>query len=256
MSGAFDPFKEWDENPSNPYSSTLASGSATVSSGYVSQQYPDTWQNFIDWAKKKKTSEPIGLKDERIVILYSGETERLMDNIAKYVSIELGFHVLTAPNIYEKGSGNKIAFGPCPNESLNDFIRRMINSSRAAIILYTEQGGQIIETSWCSDYLKSSLGLVYFYRGKNKPEDEEKTCPFLKEVSSGLFICSCTRQDRYENRRGAYVCLSPRVFCHFTQQKITKMVLDIYIMNSSMRLFGSEKTDILLEPIAGFLKTV
>jgi hypothetical protein len=250
MSGAIDPFKKWDENPSNPYSGTLSTGSATVSSDFVAKEFPETWKSFQEWiSNEEKTSEPIGKRDERIALLYSSETERLMEKVATFVSTKLGFHVLTAPNIYRKDTGKKIAFKPYPKESLNQFIRRMIESCRLAIILYTEQGGQIIETSWCFSSLKSSLGLVKFYRGTNKPKEKEKVCPFLSETSKGLFECKCTRENTYENQIGAYICLNPRIFCHFTQQKITKMVLDCFIMSPTMRLLGSEEDDKLLEAI-------
>lgn len=54
-----EPFKkEWD-NPGalNPYVVTLSSGSATLSSDAVIQQWPSTFYAYIDWSKAAKVSD-------------------------------------------------------------------------------------------------------------------------------------------------------------------------------------------------------
>jgi hypothetical protein len=118
MSGALDPYKrKWDENPQNPYAATLSSGSATLSSSFVVQKYPDTWMMFKAWADEKKITEPPGTKDERVVLLYSGETERFMEKAAEYIAAKHKYYVLTAPYIFEKGTGKRIAFQPRAKES-------------------------------------------------------------------------------------------------------------------------------------------
>lgn len=241
MSGALDPYKKkWDENPNNPYAATVSTGSGTISPSLVAENYPDTWIAFRTWADEKRISEPSGTKDERVVLLYSAETERFMEKAASCISIKHKYHVLTAPYIFEKVTGKKIAFQPCAKESLNDFIKRIMNESRFAVILYSEQGGQIIETSWCSDLQKPTLGLMQFYRGHRQPQGDERPCTFLKEVGK-LSVCACSRKDEYKGKIGAYICSDSSVFCPFTQQKITKMIFDMYIMNSQMHLFGGRR---------------
>ena len=138
-----------------------------------------------------------------------------------------------------------------PKENLNDFIKRMIYESRFVVILYTEQGGQIIETAWCSDSLKPTLGLVQFYRGRKEPIEDEKPCIFIKE-SGKVFFCNCKRGQEYNGKVGGYICSDPKIFCPFTQQKITKMVFDFYIMNPRMHLFGAEERSALMQPIDEF----
>lgn len=253
MSGASDPYKiKWDENPQNPYATTLSSDNATLSSSAVFQKYPDTWTMFKSWADEEKITEPPGTKEERVVLLYSGETERFMEKVAGHIAAKHKYYVLTAPYIFEKGTGKRIAFQPRTKESLNGFIKRIMDASRLAVILYTEQGGQIIETSWCSDMKKPGLGLMQFYRGHGQPQGEEKTCTFLKEAGK-LFRCTCGIKAEFKGKVGAYICSDPKVFCPFTQQKITKMIFDIYILNPQMYLFGAEERDELLKPIDGFL---
>lgn len=248
MEGAIDPYKEWDENNQNPFTVPLASGIATLSSEFVVQKYPDLWREFEEWAHQKKISEPPGSKSERIVLLYSGETEQFKERVAQHIATKYKFFVLTAPHIYEKETGNKIAFAPFPKEGLNAFIKRMICSSQFAVILYTEQGGQIIETSWCSDFNMKTLGLVHFYRGRAQPDGNENPCPFLHR-SDKLFWCSCKTNQEYKGKVGAYICSDAKLFCPFTQQKITKMVFDFYIMNETLNLFGAWERPVLLQSI-------
>jgi hypothetical protein len=91
-----DPFrKEWDRNPRNPYAVTLSSGSATISSHFVMENYPETWEKFRVWTAESKSSEPLGTAEERVALLYSAETERFMEKVAAYVSTKLRYHVLT-----------------------------------------------------------------------------------------------------------------------------------------------------------------
>jgi len=119
MEGAIDPYKEWDENNQNPFTVPLASGIATLSSEFVVLKYPDLWREFEEWTRQKKVSVPPGSKSERIVLLYSGETEQFKEEVAQHIATKHNFSVLTAPHIYEKGTGNKIAFAPFPKEGLN-----------------------------------------------------------------------------------------------------------------------------------------
>lgn len=252
MSGAIDPYKkDWDESSENPFTATLSSGTVTLSSGFVIENYPKVWEEFKEWTKEKKTSEPLGKKNERVVLLYSShrpETIKFKEEIAHYIATRHEFFVLTAPYIYEKQTGKKIAFQQYPKETLNDFIKRMIYESQFVVILYTEQGGQIIETSWCSDSLKPTLGLVPF--SESTKENSNETCKFLKN-SGKLFWCCCKRGDEYKGKVGGYICYEK--FCPFTQQKLTKMIFDFHIMNPRMHLFGAADWNIFQKPIDDFL---
>lgn len=252
MSGAIDTYKKnWDEKSQNPFTVTLSSGSATLSSSVVVQDYPQLWEEFKIWIKEKKTSEPLGEKSERVVLLYSAhrpDTIKLKENVALHIATKCNLFVLTAPYIYEKNTGKKIAFQQYPKETLNDFIKRMLYESQFVVILYTEQGGQIIETSWCSDSLKPTLGLVPF--SEFQEESANQVCKFLK-LSSELFECGCKRGDESNGKVGGYICYEK--LCPFTKQKLTKMIFDFYIMNPRMYLFGATKWDMLQKPIDDFL---
>jgi hypothetical protein len=252
MEGAIDPVKEWDENPQNPYPVTIPTGSGTLTSGYVAATYPDLWKDFNKWVEAEKTSELLGKIEERVALLYSGETLEFMELVAKHIAIELGYHVVTASYIFEKGSGKKIAFQPYKTESLNDFIKRFVTACSFSVILYSEQGGQLIETSWCYDWHKPTLGLVQFYRGSLNPREGMAVCPFLKKHDS-LYICKCGRTDAFRGKVGGFICSDAEVFCPFTQQKITKMVFDMYITNVLMHIFLSEDRKELLKPVGEFL---
>jgi len=254
ISVADDPYREkWDQYPINPYVVTLSSGSATISSDFVVNKYPQTWIQFKAWSdEEKKISDPLGKKEERVVILYSAETERFMEKVAEYVAAKRNYHVLTSSFIFEKGTGKKIAFQPRPKEALNDYLKRMIDESTYAIILYSKQGGQIIETSWCADLSKHTLGLVDFYRGHRKPQGTERSCNFLRDHGE-LFECVCRRESNYRDKVGGFICGDSNVFCHFTQQKITKMVFDFYILSPVMFLFGAEDWKYFWSQIDTFL---
>ena len=258
MSGAIDPYKRvWDESSENPFTVTMSSGSAVLSSGFVIQKYPEAWKEFKEWTEEKKISEPLGEKNERVVLLYSAETSGFKEEVAQYIATKNNFFVLTAPFIYEKQTGNRIAFSPYPKEGLNDFIKRMIYESQFVVILYTEQGGQIIETSWCSDSLKPTLGLVQFYRGSLNGNENE-VCKFLGSHTQNydtLFWCNCRGGQEYKGKVGGYICSDAKIFCPFTQQKITKMIFDFYIMNPRMHLFGAVNRPTLQKPIDDFFNS-
>jgi hypothetical protein len=244
--------KTWDQYPLNPYAVTLSSGSATLSSSFVIDHYPETWNRFKVWSQEEKTSTLLGNQNERVALLYSGENERLMEELATYVAQSQNRYVITAPYIYEKGTGKPIAFQPNSSESLNAFIKRFIEASGHAIILYTEQGGQIIETAFCSDMQKPTLGLVHFYRGKGHPNIGEELCPFFNNHGR-LATCDCTMEKSYKGKVAGHICSDARIFCPFTQQKITKMVYDFYITGKNMYMFGADKIEDLREPITAFL---
>lgn len=251
MSGAIDPYRVWDESSENPFTVTLASGIGTLSSGYVEQNYPHVWKEFKEWVKEKKTSKPLGEKYERVVLLYSAHTPRTIDfkeKVAQYIAKRYDLFVLTATHIYKKRTGEKVAFQPYPKETLNDFLKRMIYQSQFVVILYTEQGGQIIETSWCSDSLKPTLGLVPFYGSKEESKGEP--CKFLENLGK-FFRCSCKRGDEHKGKVGGYICYDKK--CPFTQQKLTKMIFDFYIMNPQMDLYGAADSYSLQKPIDYFL---
>jgi hypothetical protein len=95
--------------------------------------------------------------------------------VATHITLNHSYHVLTASFIYDKGTVNKIAVKQYPHEKLNEFLKRTIYERQFAAIVYTEQGGQIVETSWCSDSLEPSVGLVQFYYGNRSSE-----CKFFK----------------------------------------------------------------------------
>ena len=244
--------KAWDQYPLNPYAVTLSSSSATLSSSFVINKYPDTWSTFKAWSKEEKTSELTGVKAERVVLLYSGETERIMEEVATYVAQTQKREVVTAPYIYEKGTGKRNAFQPRPDESLNGFIKRIISEAENAIILYTEQGGQIIETGFCSDMQKPTLGLVHFYRGRGNAKEGEELCPFFKDHGA-ISRCHCDLGSRYKGKVAGHICSDSHVFCPFTQQRISKMVYDFYITSPNMYLFGADSVDKLKGPIKYFL---
>lgn len=186
------------------------------------------------------------------MLLYSGETERIMEEVATYVSRAQKRQVVTAPYIYEKRTGKRTAFQPRPKEGLNDFIKRMITESKNAIILYTEQGGQIIETGFCSDMHKPTLGLVHFYRGRGYPQEDEEQCPFFKDHGN-ISRCHCGIGQSYKDKVGGNICSDSHIFCPFTQQKISKMVYDFYITSPNMYLFGADSIDNFKGPIEYFL---
>lgn len=244
---------EWDNrNSLNPYAVTLSSGSATLSSSIVIEKFPETWESFKKWSQQEKTSDIIGDKGERVALLYSGKTEGIMETVATHIATKLDHTVVTAPYIYERGTGKRLAFQPKPRESLNQFIKRFISEARHAIILYTEQGGQIIETAFCSDMAKHTLGLVNFYRGSGKPINGEILCPFYKDYGSTA-QCVCNPNDNYGEKVCGHICSASKIFCRFTEQELSKMVFDFYITSPEMYLFGADNIENLKKPIEPFL---
>jgi len=107
----------------------------------------------------RPTLELPGSKYDRVAILGSYDNFSVMDHIAKFVS-SLGFYAITSRVIYEKDTGDRKELGPYKYEAMNDFLRKLIHSCQYILIIYSGAGGQFIETAWCSESHKPTLGLV------------------------------------------------------------------------------------------------
>lgn len=99
-----------------------------------------------------------GEKYKRVAVLGSLDTYGQIERIAREVA-SLEFYGITSKLIYQSSSPKRRDWTHYEHESMNDFVRRMIYSCQCVIIDFTIQGGQLIETTWCSQSNKPTLGL-------------------------------------------------------------------------------------------------
>ena len=193
-----------------------------------------------------------GRKWQRVAVLGSFDNFESMDNVAEYVS-SLGYYAITSKLVYEKNTRERKGFTFENYESMNDFLRKMIFSCQYVIIIYPApgSGGQLIETAWCSESNKHTLGLVPFPPWVCY---DPKACDYLGYCSSqGVFFCKGFSAYKSGARLlGGWVC-NKRKSCPFPSTNLTKMVLDLYATSETMFLIGGEPKN-FKEPIHAFLK--
>lgn len=193
-----------------------------------------------------------GLMSERVAVLGSFDNPDLMRRVARYVA-GAGRHALTSRLIYERNLETIRPFRPYPQEAMNPCLRRMLLSCRYAIIVYThEPGGHYIETVWCSESRKPTLGLVCL---RSYTRDEQRSCPYLISRDSGNWLlCDSFQATRKKtNVAGAWICArTPR--CPFVKLGISKMVLDCYVTSEFMFLAGTHDPQRFDQIIRTFLE--
>jgi len=199
----------------------------------------------------RPTFELPGWKYERVAILGSYDTFSIMDHIARIVS-GLGFYSITSRVIYEKDTLERKELRPYKYEAMNDFLRKMIHSCQYVIIIYSGAGGQFIETAWCSESHKPTLGLVplrplsfldlkgceYLFFGK---QDTVLFCNGFKGVEQGAELVGGWICDKHKN-------------CPFPSSGLTKMILDLYATSRTMFLVGADELKNFKSPISTFLR--
>lgn len=193
----------------------------------------------------KPTYELRGAKNERVAILGSFDNYKEIEQIGKAVS-QMGLIAISSKYIYDKIKNGKIevtGLKHYDHESMNDFLCRMIFSCQYNIISYIREGGQFIETAWCSQANKPTLGIAYV-----RPWTLEKpSCKYLIGDKQ-IIYCNGFEALRYKQKIvGGNICTQDEnKNCPLPSSQLTKMIIDIYATNPTMHLFGvgvdSEKT--------------
>lgn len=199
------------------------------------------------WKRKKKYFELIGKKHERVVVLGSFDTWNVIDTTATYISKELKYHAITSLFLYEKGTGRKIPFSCYDHESMNDFLRRIIFGCQYSVITYSVTSGQIIETAWCSESQKPTMGIAF-----TRPLKKSSKCKYAFYDSNCIFCNGQKAIQKGEKLIGGWICTKDEN-CPIVKQGISKIVLDFYNTNPRMFLTGSDAFSNLKKPIKVFL---
>jgi len=192
-----------------------------------------------------------GRKPERVAILGSYDNFSIMDYIARIVS-RLRFYAITSRVIYQKDSSKRRELRPENYEAMNDFLRKIIHSCQYIIVIYAGAGGQFIETAWCSESHKPTLGLVPL-----RPLSflDLKGCDYLiYSKSKNILFCNGSKaREKGCERIGGWICEKNKN-CPFPSSGLSKMILDLYITSRSMFLVGSDNLNNFEEPIRVFLQ--
>lgn len=195
-----------------------------------------------------------GKKWERVAIL--GATESggswIMHDIAEFVA-KLGFYAITSRIVYKRNTAERREIRHFEHEGMNDFLQRIIIGCQYAIIVYSGPGGQFIETVWCSQYGKPTLG---FFMIKNLTPDSLNACEYLNRIGKkSLFTCGGYRATEQGNDDvGGWICdVSVRSKCPFLSQNIPKMIPEFFMNSKTMFFIGSDPSEGFEEPVRSFL---
>ena len=199
----------------------------------------------------RPTHEFPGGKPDRVAILGSFDRMGMMIKLGKYVA-SLGYYAITSKLLFEKKSGRTKELRPYLYESMNDFLRRMIYSCQFIIVVYTEAGGQYIETAWCSESNKPTLGLAECRPPKYSSLE---SCKYLRHDESQkiLFCLGLNAWESGDEVAGGWIC-DKNETCPFPSSGLTKMILDLYTTSRTMFLLGSDHDENFEIPIPDFLE--
>lgn len=198
----------------------------------------------------RPTLELPGSKYERVAILGSYDNFSLMDYIAKIVS-SMGFYSITSRVVYKKNTLEREEFRPYKYEAMNDFLRKMIHSCQYVIIIYSGAGGQFIETAWCSEAHKPTLGLVPL-RPLSFLDLEGCKYLTLNKSKNVLFCNGFQALEQGSELVGGWICEKHKN-CPFPSSGLTKMILDLYATSKTMFLIGADELKNFEKPIHIFL---
>lgn len=197
----------------------------------------------------RPTLELPGWKYERVAVLGSYDNFSIMDQIAKIVS-GLGFFSITSRVIYDKDTQERKELRPYKYEAMNDFLRKMIHSCQYVIIIYSGAGGQFIETAWCSESHKPTLGLVPL-----RPLSflDLKGCEYLLSGKHNVLFCNGFQGlEQGAELVGGWICEKQKN-CPFPSSGLTKMILDLYATSRTMFLVGADELKNFEPTIRAFL---
>jgi len=204
---------------------------------------------------KEATLQDCGNKKDRVAVLGASKATSNIHDTAQFVARELGRYAITGKFIYTPKTGDALPFKHEPFESMNEHLRKMIFSSHLVLATHSIASGEIIETCWCSEALKPTLGLAFTKQIFKKPEP---SCPYLLFCRRPGYV-QCVGVQAIQDRKpvmGSWICKSlPRTeMCPFVEMDLSNMLLDFYCSNPRMTLIGSHSLENLKEPIRSFIE--
>jgi DNA-binding transcriptional ArsR family regulator len=173
--------------------------------------------------------DAFGKRNKWISVLGAFDTWPYMD-YASTILADMGYTVLTSRGKYRK-IGRILFQGPSPdpNRLMGKYLYRMIEDSSHAVMIYSVSGGHYIETDWCWNLRKKTLGLAFV----------REILPFghcgeLRSDSSNTYsVCHCVGGT-------AWNCIA-RGDCPFKKQGISLNVIEYYLRRKEMKLVAVNK---------------
>ncbi len=192
---------------------------------------------------KQGAYELPGEYKRRVAVLGNFDTYPLMQSIAKKVSAR-GFIAVTSSAIFEKNTQTQeIVKTPLRHYSemgMNEFLKTFILGCRYVINFCTNDAGNIIESEWCFQNHKTTLGIAL-----SKDLTTTPCCEYYNLENEVYGTC------KYSGTEGAMFCR--RQTCPFTQHKMSKMVLDHYVGREGRTMVIIDDLDMLDQVIDKFL---
>jgi hypothetical protein len=164
---------------------------------------------------------------------------------------------------------------PSPDQSMYDFLKEIVvDSSYCAVICYSTPAAHYIETDWCHQSGKPTLGIFFCRTPVWIDEISQRCltldtskvredCQFLMAVppakeTGGIKYSYCTPsiQDDKEalihRWNNVWCCMKSRNYCPFIAQGTSKNVLEYYLMKENMVAAALSR----MEALGDILRTV
>lgn len=185
----------------------------------------EAWKDSSDEIKKNllKGVSLDELEKPRVAVLGSFDTWPYVDHVCRQIVKLLNVMAVTSRGVYSIPSGTsevvkqKLRFNSS-KLSLNEVLTRMIFEADAAVIVYSNNAGNIIETDWCKEK-KPTVGIA-MVRSIRAGD-----CPSLIPGKKSSTYTVCKRPGN-SALKGAWRCIN--FSCPFSAQDMTKMTLDCF----------------------------
>lgn len=204
--------------------------------------------NDLDATASEKTkhlaSAFSGTEEERVAVLGAFDTWSYMDYVCHLLA-ENNYVAMTSRWIYRKFGNRILRFDIkedpnfASNEFLSSLLDQIISTSKSAVINYSVSAAHFIETDWCYNKSKKTLGIAYVRSAFDRFED---CCKCLNVVTTPVGEYS---ECKPLSQRTAWQCMRESAFCPFTKQDISKNVIEYFFRSDKMKLVAVENLKIL-----------
>jgi len=159
-----------------------------------------------------------GTRDQRVAVLGAFDTWPYIDHVCRQLA-EMQLTAITSRYVYKKDPDRGIVtepHDPEENERMIPFLHSFIERCDRAVVIYSVPAGHYIETYWCQEQKKNTLGIALV-----RSITLKKRCASLKVFAKqGYSIC--------RGNGTAWDCINKGA-CPFKEQGMAKNVIEYYL---------------------------
>lgn len=184
---------------------------------------------------------------QRVVVLGAFDTWPYMDFIARILA-DLDYVAITSRYIYRKINTQIVRMKTQDNINyastsylMSELLDQIIGACSSAIINFSISAAHFIETDWCYNKSKKTLGIAYV---RSVLDYSKKPCDYLVITETPVgFYSSCGIGE--DTSRNIWDCMRDDSFCPFIKQDISKNVIEYFFRGKNMGIVAVEDLSIL-----------